>query len=201
MIRRPPRSTLFPYTTLFRSRDVLSNEGTGENYGVELTFEKFFSSNYYFLITSSLFESKYKGSDGVKRNTVFNGNYSLNILAGKEFTVGKNKNNIIGISTTVVNIGGKRQTPIDLAESRLQQRTVRIDSLAFTERQKPYFRADIRFSYRQNKKKFSHEIALEAKNMFNIQNIFLTYYNSNTDEITTLEQMGLFPIAIYRIEF
>src|SRR3989442_14678321 len=24
MIRRPPRSTLFPYTTLFRSRDVLA---------------------------------------------------------------------------------------------------------------------------------------------------------------------------------
>src|SRR3712207_7172852 len=26
MIRRPPRSTLFPYTTLFRSIDVLGNE-------------------------------------------------------------------------------------------------------------------------------------------------------------------------------
>src|SRR3712207_7434846 len=25
MIRRPPRSTLFPYTTLFRSRDVFQN--------------------------------------------------------------------------------------------------------------------------------------------------------------------------------
>src|SRR2546426_2146791 len=25
MIRRPPRSTLFPYTTLFRSRDFLQN--------------------------------------------------------------------------------------------------------------------------------------------------------------------------------
>src|SRR3712207_7654992 len=25
MIRRPPRSTLFPYTTLFRSRDALAN--------------------------------------------------------------------------------------------------------------------------------------------------------------------------------
>src|SRR3712207_7124612 len=25
MIRRPPRSTLFPYTTLFRSRSLLSN--------------------------------------------------------------------------------------------------------------------------------------------------------------------------------
>src|SRR5256885_9308240 len=37
MIRRPPRSTLFPYTTLFRSRNVLSlafdrnwREGSGE---------------------------------------------------------------------------------------------------------------------------------------------------------------------------
>src|SRR2546428_8401772 len=30
MIRRPPRSTLFPYTTLFRSRDT----GKGLEYGV-----------------------------------------------------------------------------------------------------------------------------------------------------------------------
>src|SRR3712207_6865460 len=30
MIRRPPRSTLFPYTTLFRSHVVLGAAGTGE---------------------------------------------------------------------------------------------------------------------------------------------------------------------------
>src|SRR3712207_7613403 len=30
MIRRPPRSTLFPYTTLFRSRGQLAQEGRGE---------------------------------------------------------------------------------------------------------------------------------------------------------------------------
>src|SRR3712207_6899119 len=29
MIRRPPRSTLFPYTTLFRSIDVLISSGNG----------------------------------------------------------------------------------------------------------------------------------------------------------------------------
>src|SRR2546430_9619548 len=29
MIRRPPRSTLFPYTTLFRSRIARVNSGTG----------------------------------------------------------------------------------------------------------------------------------------------------------------------------
>src|SRR3989442_6117203 len=30
MIRRPPRSTLFPYTTLFRSRHVKDEQLTGE---------------------------------------------------------------------------------------------------------------------------------------------------------------------------
>src|SRR3712207_6997071 len=28
MIRRPPRSTLFPYTTLFRSKGVLQSDGS-----------------------------------------------------------------------------------------------------------------------------------------------------------------------------
>ena len=50
-------SRLFP--------DSLVNEGTGHNYGVELTLEKFFSKNYFFLLTGSLFDAKYKGSDGI----------------------------------------------------------------------------------------------------------------------------------------
>src|SRR3712207_9548946 len=31
MIRRPPRSTLFPYTTLFRSADALGSAAEGES--------------------------------------------------------------------------------------------------------------------------------------------------------------------------
>src|SRR5260370_10065598 len=38
MIRRPPRSTLFPYTTLFRSHDVLEkHEGRGQVAGCDGT--------------------------------------------------------------------------------------------------------------------------------------------------------------------
>src|SRR2546426_1355787 len=33
MIRRPPRSTLFPYTTLFRSRPVLGRDPRGVAHG------------------------------------------------------------------------------------------------------------------------------------------------------------------------
>ncbi|MBK9734752.1 MAG: hypothetical protein IPO92_07230 [Saprospiraceae bacterium] len=55
-----------------------------------MTLEKFFSKSYYGLITASVFQSKYKGSDGIERNTAFNNEYVLNILGGKEWKVGKN---------------------------------------------------------------------------------------------------------------
>src|SRR2546430_6792792 len=37
MIRRPPRSTLFPYTTLFRSRVAIHSMLAGMNMGHEVT--------------------------------------------------------------------------------------------------------------------------------------------------------------------
>ena len=73
--------------------DSLVNSGTGRNYGVELTIEKFFSDGYYGLFTSSLYDSKYTASDGVERNTAFNGKYVLNILFGKEWKVGSEEIN------------------------------------------------------------------------------------------------------------
>src|SRR3712207_9112544 len=40
MIRRPPRSTLFPYTTLFRSRREANDDNTLEKYAADLPFDR-----------------------------------------------------------------------------------------------------------------------------------------------------------------
>src|SRR5260221_9432397 len=41
MIRRPPRSTLFPYTTLFRSdRDDVHGGGTGKEFAIARSLER-----------------------------------------------------------------------------------------------------------------------------------------------------------------
>ena len=37
--------------------DSLVNKGTGKNYGVEFTVEKFLSKSYYFLVTTSILDS------------------------------------------------------------------------------------------------------------------------------------------------
>lgn len=98
-------------------QDSLTNAGTGKNYGVELTIEKFFSKGYYGLFTSSLYSSKYTGSDGIERNTAFNGIYVFNILAGKEWKLEVKKRNKISTDIKFTNAGGRAFTPIDLTAS------------------------------------------------------------------------------------
>jgi hypothetical protein len=66
------------------SNDTLVNKGTGTNAGMDLTFEKFLTKQLYYLVTVSLFQSKYKGGDMIERNTRFNSNYVVNVLGGKE---------------------------------------------------------------------------------------------------------------------
>ena len=101
----------------------LVNEGTGSNYGVEVTFEKFLSKGYYYLVTASVFNSKYKGSDGVERNTAFNNQYVVNALAGKEFELTKNMS--LTLDARVTYSGGRPFTPVDIAASRALGEEVR----------------------------------------------------------------------------
>ena len=71
----------------FPDKTNLVNNGKGYNYGIEFTLERFLHKGFYYLLTTSLFQSKYKGSDKVWRNTAFNSNYVVNALAGKEFGI------------------------------------------------------------------------------------------------------------------
>jgi hypothetical protein len=180
--------------------DSLVNKGTGRNYGIELTLEKFYSNGYYFLFTSSLFDSKYKGSDGVLRNTTFNGQYVVNLLAGKEFKVGR-KNNSFNIDWKLTVAGGRQVTPIDFVRSQQAGEAVYIDNEAFSQQLSSYFRTDIKVSYRMNRKKTTHEFSLDLQNFTNNQNVFMQRYNARTNQIATEYQIGFFPIPQYRILF
>ncbi len=178
----------------------LTNKGTGTNYGVELTLEKYFSNSYYFLLTTSIFDSKYKGSDGIERNTPFNGKYVVNFLAGKEFKIGK-KDNILSINWRITSAGGRFLRPVDLARSAQTGITIYDDTNAFTSQQPAYFRTDLKFSYKINRKRLTHEIAIDLQNITNHQNVFQQAYNPRTQRIGTAYQQGFLPIPFYRLTF
>jgi hypothetical protein len=182
-------------------QSVYNNTGKGRNYGLELTFEKFFSKGSYFLVTGSLFKSEYRDGNNVWRSTRYDANYALNTLAGKEFKFGKKKNSLIGIHGAVIFIGGQHYTPIDLDASRLVGMAVPIDSLAYSEKMKDFFKIDFRLRYRINTKRVSHEIALEAANILNRKNVEAVYYNRNTGEIDYQYGLSLIPLVFYRLMF
>jgi hypothetical protein len=179
--------------------DSLVNKGKGENYGVELTVEKFYSRGYYYLFTGSLYSSKYKGSDGILRNTVFNGNFTANVLGGKEWTI-KSKN-VFAFNIKITYAGGKRYIPIDIAESQIANETRFDHSHAYENRLKDYFRTDVKLSYRINKKKSTHEFSIDIDNIFNTKNIWNQQYDPKSQSVKTQYQLGIFPIPQFRITF
>jgi hypothetical protein len=178
----------------------LVNNGTGKNYGVELTLERYFNKGFYFLATGSLFDSKYKGSDGIERNTAFNTKYAANILAGKEFKVGKN-GNVIYTNIKLTTIGGKYITPVDFAKSEAKGKAVYDYSNAYGLKQDSYFRIDFKMGYRKDFKKSSMEFAVDLQNLTNHQNIFSQGYNKTRNVISTEYQQGFFPVPMFRYTF
>ncbi len=177
----------------------LENTGTGYNYGFELTFEKFFSKGYYFLGTASLFQSRYEGSDGVERNTAFNGNTVFNALGGKEIKLGKRQT--LSFDTKVTYAGGQRYTPIDLAASQAAGETVRRDEIAYSGRLPDYLRWDLKVTYRMNFKGFAQQFSIDFQNVTNHQNVFQYGYNATTGKIGTVYQRGFFPDVQYKVFF
>lgn len=188
---------------IFEERHHLVNEGTATNYGMELTIEKFFSNSYYLLLTGSIYESTYKGSDGVERSTAFNNNFVGNLLFGKEWAFGKSGKNAWTFDTKFTTSGGKPYTPVDLEGTRKNAgRQVGMENLAFSERYEDYMRWDVKLGMRINgKRNVSHQFFVDLQNITNRRNEFVRRYNEVTDEVNSIKQIGFFPDVMYRVQF
>jgi len=186
----------------------LVNKGTGKNYGIELTLERFFSNHFYFLMNASVFDSKYKAIDGIERNTRFNSNFIVNILGGKEFeNLGKKKNKTLAINAKFFMNGGQRYIPllrdangnlaVDPANNRFWDY-----SKAYTNKLDYLYHFDISLSYKINKAKSTHEIFLDLPNLTNHQGKMTEYYDaSQPNKIGYITQMVFLPNIMYRVYF
>jgi hypothetical protein len=182
--------------------DSLINSGTGTNYGIELTVEKFFSKGYYGLFTASFYNSTYKGSDGIERNTAFNGKYVFNVLAGKEWKVGKDDRNRFSMDVKFTNAGGRAYTPIDLVASKALGREV-LSTDAYSGNYENYYRLDFKagFTLNSKKRKVAQTISLDLQNVTNHKNVFSQSYDRQRQELNTTYQLGFFPNLVYKLQF
>ena len=181
----------------------LKNGGTGENYGVEVTLEQKFLGDSYFLINATIYDSKYTGSDGLNRDSRYNGTFAYNILAGKEYVIGNKKDRILGLNLKVSHAGNKRYTPISIPESLSQGKEVRLLKDAYSRRYPNYFRMDVQLTIRRNVNvsKTTTEFRLDIQNFTNRNNPVVDYLNFNSYKVEFEDQLGILPFMSYRIEF
>lgn len=182
---------------------ALTNTGRGRNYGLELTLEQFLiraasGNNLYFLLSSSLYNSEYQGSDGVWRNTRWNGRHAQSLLVGKEWVSGSS---VFGLNLKLSYYGGYRETPIDVTESKRLGETVYKDNQAYTDKLPDYFRPDVRLSWKKNRARSTRTLSLDLQNAVNRRNVFGRYYDPNSGTVKTSYASGLIPVLSYRIVF
>jgi hypothetical protein len=192
-------SRLFP--------DTLLNEGTGRNMGVEMTLSRAFREGWFMLLTASVFDAKYKGADGVSRNTDFNGKYSWNFLASKEWKLSPSLGLVTGLKATMA--GGRWYGPVDDDASLAQREIIFIDQDRNTQQFDDYFRLDIKTNLTWNRPETTHELGIDFVNILGTENILkLTYApdemdvnDPNYSPVRKEYQLGFLPIFFYRLDF
>jgi CarboxypepD_reg-like domain len=181
--------------------EKLENTGEGRNMGIDITLEKYISKGYYFMFTASVFDATYKGGDGVWRNSRFNRNYVFNVLGGKEWQTGKNKQNTFSLNARISYQGGNRYSPVDV-NATMASREVKYDERSAYSLQAPAG-LNIHFttSYKINKARNTQEFAFKIINLSGQSDFYGNKYNLRNNTIDIDETVVILPNLSYKIQF
>ena len=155
------------------------------------------------MFTGSLFDSRYCGGDKVWHNTKFNRHYILNLRGGKEWMMGRNKQNILSVNAKLTLQGGDRYSPIDEAATMEHpDKEVQYDETrAYSQQFSPIFLTNFSVSYKINKKKCTHEFAVKLLNATNYKEYGGHEYNIKTKKIEPNRFAMSLPNIYYKVEF
>jgi len=182
--------------------EKLSNKGSGTNYGIDITLERFLNNGYYYLFTTSLFESKYKGGDNIERNTRYNSHFVFNLLFGKEWVLGANKNKILSVSGRLNVYGGRWEAPVITDYPYQKGDKVLYDYSQPFSVQAPYvYRVNTTVNYRINKTKHANIWSVQILNLLGREEHYGYLYDYKKREIVEEKLRIIFPSISYKIEF
>lgn len=180
--------------------DSLISKGTGRNYGIEFTIEKFLSKNYYMLFNATFYNSSYTNGFNDKRwRTIFDGRFLMNLAAGYEFNLKNNWTIFTDLKGSWA--GGTRYTPVLVEESQAVGYIVFDESRINTLKVKNYLRVDFRFGYRKNHKRFTDELAIDLQNVTNRRNVLGMSYDFQRHEYVEALLPGIVPMVTYKVYF
>lgn len=187
----------------FYIEDALINKGKGRNIGVDITFERYLDRGLYYMITASVFNSRYCGGDGKWHNSRFNRNFIVNGLIGKEWAMGRSKQNILSVNLKLTLQGGDRYSPIDEPATLAHpDKEVQYDEhKAYSKQFSPIFLANYGVSYKMNKRKVAHEFAISGINATGYKEYYGHEYNIKTGVIEPRRNKTTIFNLSYKLDF
>jgi len=192
--------SILNYEGLYLDRELV-NEGKGRNYGVDVTLERYLNQGFYYIVNGSFFKSEYKGGDGIWRHTRMDRGFISNVLVGKEWMVGKQKQNMFNLNFRLSIQGGDRYTPIDEKKTHENKEVELDETRAYSLQFDPMITTDLSVSYKINKRKVSHEFAIKLINptLYTGQKYYDYEYESTT--LKREKGTGFIPNISYKIQF
>ncbi|HEX8378794.1 MAG TPA: TonB-dependent receptor [Pedobacter sp.] len=186
----------------YYGRDRFYNKGKGKNYGLEFTLERFFNKGSYYMLTGSVFRSLYTDILGRERSTSFDRKYLVTFVGGKEWGVGRSKQNLIQLNVRMVVGGPARFTPVNIIESRQKGYTVLDYSKAYSLEDDLYFKPDLKIAFKRNRKASNWSTGLDIVNVTGKTYLTGQSYNEVKGEVrNSYDALGIFPNVFYRWEF
>lgn len=178
----------------------LVSKGKAKNYGLDVTFSKYLTNGMYYMLTTSLFQSKYQTANGEWLDTRYNRNFVINGLIGKEWMLGSN---MLGVNLKATSLGGQRYTPIDEAATlAYPDKEVQYDeSRAFSQQLSPMLIGDFSINYKMNRKKVAHTFTLSSVNATRQKQYIKHKYNIITQTIEPVYSVNSIFNVSYRIDF
>jgi len=181
--------------------DSLVSKGKGTNIGVDITLERYLNNGFYYLLTASVFDSKYKGGDGKEYNTRYNKNFVINLLAGKEWRTGRKNNNIFGLNGKGTYMGGDHISPVNVQASLEEKDVVYDEYHAFSNRKPDVLYVSTTISYRINKAHHASIWSLQLLNVTGTREFNGYRYNYIANKIEKEQEAIIVPNISYKIEF
>ncbi len=180
---------------------ALDNTGEGRNYGLELSLRRFTKKGFYFLLTGALFQSEYKGGDGIWRNTEFNQRFSYNALVGKEIELKpkENKKRLLGLNANLRHSGGTWQNTIDEEQSSIYGWTRYDFDNPYNNRQPALVNFDFTLSLKGIHKNFTGEFSVQIKNVFNQRTVIGQEWDERIQSVKEIRDYGIIPVIGYKV--
>ncbi len=180
-------------------RGLLVSKGTGQNYGIDLTFEQFLSKHAFFLISTSVYKSQYQPLNRKTYSTRYDSRFSTSSTLGKEF-VFKN-GGAIETGARITYTGGLRYSPADIVLSKKTMSYIADASQPNASMYPNYFRIDTRVAYRWSRPKYSASVSLDIQNLTARMNPMEYYWNPQTQALAVRNGSGIIAIVTGMVDF